>query len=235
MLTRSATFPLAAILLMAMTGVTAPAFALPKDQDVTAEEKAAEQNTPRIPLDSMVPGATSTQTNEPTDTDDSAATAPDDSVPPPILRDPAQLPEPVQRMRRLIMEAAKSGDINRFRPLLGSPENGTQLSFADQPEDQVDFLRSMSGDTKGYEIMAILLELLEAPFVQLAPGTDEELYVWPYFAAMPLQSLTPEQMVELMTLVTAGDYEGMEEFGAYNFFRVGISPEGEWVFFVAGD
>src|SRR5690606_10682734 len=193
------------------------------------------KSTPRIPLGSMMPGSTATGTEDPDNADDAASTEPDDSTPPPILRNPALLPEPVQRMRRLIMEAARSGDINRFRPLLGSPENGTQLSFADQPEDQVDFLRSMSGDAKGYEIMAILLELLEAPFVQVAQGTDEELYVWPYFAAMPLQKLTPEQMVELMTLVTAGDYEGMEEFGAYNFFRVGISPEGEWVFFVAGD
>src|SRR5690606_40295798 len=105
----------------------------------------------RIPLDSMTPGVTTTDTDD----DAPAATADEHATPPPILRDPALLPEPVQRMRRLIMEAARSGDINRFRPLLGSPENGTQLSFADQPEDQVDFLRSMSGDAKGYEIMAI--------------------------------------------------------------------------------
>lgn len=228
---RSATFPLAAVLLLTVAAAATPAFSLPKDVVDDGEEKVIQEKVQRIPLDSMTPGVTTTDTDD----DAPAATADENATPPPILRDPALLPEPVQRMRRLIMEAARSGDINRFRPLLGSPENGTQLSFADQPEDQVDFLRSMSGDAKGYEIMAILLELLEAPFVQVAQGTDEELYVWPYFAAMPLQKLTPEQMVELMTLVTAGDYEGMEEFGAYNFFRVGISPEGEWVFFVAGD
>jgi len=27
----------------------------------------------------------------------------------------------------------------------------------------------------------------------------------------------------------------MRSFGAYNFFRVGISPEGEWRFFISGD
>lgn len=235
MRTRSATCSFAAALMLAVTSLPSPSIALPTNEDPAAEEKAAPKSTPRIPLGSMMPGSTATGTEDLDNADDAASTEPDDSTPPPILRDLSLLPEPVQRMRRLIMEAARSGDINRFRPLLGSPENGTQLSFAEQPEDQVDFLRSMSGDEKGYEVMAIILEVLEAPFVQLSPGTDEELYVWPYFAAMPLQSLTPEQMVELMTLVTAGDYEAMEEFGAYNFFRIGISPDGEWVFFVAGD
>lgn len=158
-----------------------------------------------------------------------------DSEPIEIMRDPARLPEPVQRLRRLIMDAARSGDVERLRPLLGNPGTGTQLSFGDTPDDPVEFLRSVSGDEQGYEILAILLEVLESGFVEVSPGTDEAIYVWPYFAAQSLQSLTPEQLVELMTLVTAGDYASMEEFGAYNFFRAGITPEGEWIFFVAGD
>jgi hypothetical protein len=77
--------------------------------------------------------------------------------------------------------------------------------------------------------------VLEAGFVRLYPGTDHESYVWPYFFAVPLEELTAPQRVELFTLVTAGDYEEMKNFGAYIFYRVAITPEGRWVFFVAGD
>lgn len=236
MLRRSATSPLAAVLLMTVAAVATPVFSAPKDVVDETADQPVQESTPRIPLDSMTPGLTPTGPDEDaTESDSDAAEGQEDDIPPVFLSDPSQLPEPVQRMRRLIMEAAKSGDITRFRTLLGPRESGTQLSFSEEPDDKVEYMRSMSGDEKGYEILAILLELLEAPAVKLAEGSDDEIYVWPYFVAKPLTELTPEQMVELMTLATAGDVEGMEESGGYNFFRVGISPEGEWLFFAAGD
>jgi hypothetical protein len=42
-------------------------------------------------------------------------------------------------------------------------------------------------------------------------------------------------MVELYRIVTAGDVTDMKEFGGYNFYRLGISADGKWKFFVAGD
>lgn len=153
---------------------------------------------------------------------------------PEVIYDVSRLPEPVQRMRRLIIEACKSGDIEKLRPLLGDTGD-TQLSLAGNDEDPVKFLRELSGDDGGQEILAILLEVMQAGFVHLNAGTSSDIYVWPYFFAMPLDKLTPEQRVELFTLVTAGDYEDMKSFGAYMFYRVGITPEGRWLFFVAGD
>ena len=35
--------------------------------------------------------------------------------------------------------------------------------------------------------------------------------------------------------VTGADWREMTDFGAYIFFRAGISPDGVWHFFVAGD
>ena len=66
-------------------------------------------------------------------------------------------------------------------------------------------------------------------------GTPEEAYVWPYFTEKPLASLTPPEKVDLFRLLTAGDFAEMEEGGNYNFYRVGITPDGQWKFFVAGD
>lgn len=154
---------------------------------------------------------------------------------PEILYDLALLPEPVRRLRELIMEACLSGDIERLRPLIGTGKTATQLSFGDVGGDPVSFLRELSGDEEGHEILAILYEVFSAGYVHLSEGTEEEIYVWPYFFAVPLDALTAPQRVELFKIVTAGDYEDMKNYGAYIFYRAGISPEGRWQFFVAGD
>jgi len=154
---------------------------------------------------------------------------------PEILYDLSKLPEPTRRMRQLILEATRTGDIDRLRPLLGMGEDTTLLSFGGVDGDMIEFLKQQSGDGEGHEILAILEEVLEAGYVHLDAGKPEELYVWPYFFAVPIERLTPPQRVELFRIVTAGDYEEMKSYGAYIFYRVGITPEGRWMFFVAGD
>lgn len=145
------------------------------------------------------------------------------------------LPVPVQRMRSLIMEAARNADFEALRPLIGTGQNRTQLSFGVVDGDPIEYIRSQSGDPEGYEILAILHEVLEADYAIYDPGTPNEFFVWPYFMATSLETLTPVQRVEIFKLLTAGDYENMREFGAYIFYRVGITPDGRWRFFVAGD
>lgn len=159
----------------------------------------------------------------------------DEEPVPEVLYDVSVLPEPVRRMRDLILEACLSGEIERLRPLLSTGENGTQLSFGSIPGDPIAFLRELSGDEEGHEILAILYEVLSAGYVKLGQSAEDEMYVWPYFFAVPLADLSPRQRVELFKIVTAGDYEDMKNYNAYIFYRIGISPEGRWLFFVAGD
>lgn len=154
---------------------------------------------------------------------------------PEIIYDLGRLPEPVKRMRELVVEAAKSGDIEALRPLIGTGPDITQLALGGVEGDPIEFLKELSGDKDGQELLAILEEVLGAGYVHLDAGKPEELYVWPYFIAVPLERLSPPQRVELFKIVTAGDYEDMKSYGAYIFYRVGISPEGRWEFFVAGD
>ena len=156
-------------------------------------------------------------------------------VHPPIMRDLSALPFPVRRMRELILAAALSGEIENLRQLIGYGDDVTMLSLGGIEEDPLDFLKSLSGDKAGHEIMAILVEVLESGYVVMDKGSAQELYVWPYFFAWPLDKLTPTQKVELYRLVTYGDYQDMESFGAYIFYRLGITPRGRWRFFVAGD
>ena len=223
----------------------APALALSELEEVQppAAETGQDEPTPiDEPLDSPdldpdlelpAPGPVIRIVPQAEDQDAGPATAAD-FPPVDILTDPAQLPEPAQRMRQLIIDAAATGRIENLRALLGAGPTATQLAFGQIDADPVEYLRSVSGDGEGQEILAILIDLLNTGFVRIDAGEPEETFVWPYFAVLPLDALTPPQMVELLRLVTAGDVEDMKAYGAYNFYRIGISPEGEWTFFLAG-
>lgn len=153
---------------------------------------------------------------------------------PQVLYDTSYLPKPVARMHSQMMETALSGDINRMRIILESNEVMPTLSFG-EIEDPIDFLKESSGDGEGYEILAILADTLDAGFVHVDAGTPQEMYVWPYFARYPLHQLTPDEKVELFRIVTSADFDEMEQYGAWTFYRVGIGPDGTLHYFVAGD
>jgi hypothetical protein len=153
---------------------------------------------------------------------------------PTILRSVDALPEPVRATWQKLLEAARSGDIEELRAVMQEQSEPPSVSFGD-PGDPIEYLKALSTDADGREILAILLEVLESGFVRIGAGAEDELYVWPYFAQYPIEALTPEQLVELFTLVTAADYEDMKSYGSYTFFRVGIAADGRWLFFVAGD
>ncbi len=205
-----------------------PDMGAPSSDEIEREPlPAPETGAPEPEQPASEPGEEQSQPLAPTDGQEAAL--------PEIIYDLSRLPEPVARMRQLIVEACRSGDPENLRPLIGMGDGATQLALGSIEGDPIAFLREISGDETGQEILAILLEILEAGFVHLEPGTRNEVYVWPYFFALPLESLEAPQRVELFKIVTAGDYEDMKNFGAYNFYRTGITPDGQWVFFVAGD
>lgn len=223
----------------------------PARPDGTAEDDDAIRRVPLPAPAQSAPRASAPATDEDPgqaepeivpDEDNAAPNDPDrppssdpDAPLPQIVYDLDKLPEPVRRMRNLIVEACKSGDVNALKPLLGTGASATQLTLGEMQDDPVEFLKGLSGDEGGQEILAIMEEVLSAGYVHLDVGTPQELYVWPYFFAIPLDRLDARQRVELFKLVTAGDYEDMRNYGSYIFYRVGISPDGEWRFFVAGD
>jgi len=151
-----------------------------------------------------------------------------------ILRDRAVLPDAVRATWQELVSAARSGDIEALRPIIAMQPQPPTFAFA-QVDEPIEYLKSLSGDPAGREVLAILLEILETGFVHVDAGTEQEMYLWPYFARYPLSRLTPQETVEMFTILTAGDYQDMLSYGAYIFFRVGIGPDGAWHFFVAGD
>ncbi|MEZ0003644.1 hypothetical protein [Sinorhizobium fredii] len=217
----------AAFALSELKGAPPPAPADSAENSAPTETPEGEPEEPlEIPMPDPLVDKAVTETKD---------AAPEVVQPVEVLADVSKIPAPVARMRELIVEAAASGDIEQLRPLLGKGPTQTQVSGSGGEEDPIATLKGLSGDQDGVEILAILLDVLSTGFVLADKGTPEEAYVWPYFAEKPLASLTPPEKVDLFRLVTAGDFAGMEELGNYNFYRVGITPDGQWKFFVAGD
>ncbi len=154
---------------------------------------------------------------------------------PPILTDIEALPTPVQRIYRAIQSAALSGDLEQLRLAIEMNEVPPILGLGGETDDPLDQLRALSEDPQGTEILAILSEVLEAGFVLSEPGTAQEMYVWPYFSEYPLDQLSKRQKVDLFRLVTWADYADMQQLGHYSFYRLGISKDGVWHYFLAGD
>lgn len=207
---------------------------------LTPVDGAEPAETPAIPLPAPLPDVPGADAPDAEITGPAAAPGGAISVPAgvaqglPALTDVEALPFAAKALRALIVEAAKTGDIEKLRPMLGSGLLGVQLAGAPLEVDPVDYLKSLSGDGEGREILAILLDLLDGGFVLHEGGAGGPVYVWPYFVARDLNALTPEETVDLFRIATAGDLEEMMAAGGYNFYRIGITPEGRWAFFIAG-
>jgi hypothetical protein len=228
-------------LMLASTVTASPALALSDIKDITppaaesseppsAEElDVIEDSIPVIP--DPDPLIRSPEPGEAVDVEDMEPAGP----PAEVIYDIDKAPEPVRRMRELIMGAAKTGDISKLKPLMNPGPDQTVVPLQTPDQDPIEALKAISGDSDGVEILAILLDIFSTGFVQLDKGTADEAYVWPYFVGKSLGLLTPQEKVELLRIVTAGDVAEMQEYGNYNFFRVGITPDGRWKFLTVGD
>lgn len=208
-------------LVLALSG---PAFALSDLQPATSGTPAA--TAPAV--DATKPAGDAAA---PADASKPAATAPAKSAE--ISFDVSKAPAPVQKMRQEIIDAATAGDVKKIAELMKASH--TDLGPDNSGNDIESSLKDMSGDGDGLEILSIMLDVLSTGYAHVDAGTPNELYVWPYFTQKQLDKMTPAEKVDIMRLVTAGDYADMLEYGNYNFYRVGITPDGKWKLFLSGN
>jgi hypothetical protein len=147
------------------------------------------------------------------------------------------LPRPVQDMREAILSAARSGRIEELRHAWELNELKPDLGVDMVGRDPISHWRQISGDGEGREILAVLAELFDAGYVVLPLGQDLEnnrVYVWPYFAEVPLDKLTPAQEVELLRLVPPAAAKDMKATRKYTHWRLSIGADGTWHAFRRG-
>jgi hypothetical protein len=146
------------------------------------------------------------------------------------LYDFAALPEPVKRMLEQIAAAAQSGEIENMLPVFESNELKPMIAEA-YVADPIAFWKKESADSSGRDVLAAMLDVMSSGFVKVGQGQDE-MYVWPYFAETDLAKLTPAQEVELYRVVPPALAVPMKKDGKYNYYRLGISPDGVWHYFM---
>jgi len=155
---------------------------------------------------------------------------------PKILYDLNLLPAPVRQMRERILDAAKSGNIENLRPLLKANGSGaTSVTQDNSKQDPIAYLKDISADGRGIEILANIVQILQSGYVHLNSGKADDIYVWPYFAALSPDALSDRQMVEAYEIMSVDDLNMIKEVGHYIYFRIGIAPDGSWRFFLTGD
>lgn len=159
---------------------------------------------------------------------------PDKAVKFDMRLDPASLPADVRDMVDAILAATHSGNI---ADLAGPMEwNEMRPMFDDEPgagttAELIDKLRKASRDGQGFEVLAILADLLSVGPAQQPLGRDFEnntVYVWPYLAELALDKLTPAQQVDLYRLVPADRIEEMKKAGKWTWYRLVIGADGTW-------
>ena len=150
-----------------------------------------------------------------------------------VLHDFARLPPYVALMRARILNAARTGDLAQVKALIthGQVRIGHDVGGEIDP---IKIWRGQYPESEGVEVLSILISILETGFVRMDAGNEKEIYVWPYFAHVPLKNLDKPALVELYRIVTAFDVQRMREAGAYTFFRLGIGADGTWHYFQAG-
>ncbi len=162
-----------------------------------------------------------------------SAKATSEGAPLNILRDNAALPAPVAKMRMEILKAASSGDIEQMREPVDLNEIPPMVA-KEKTGNLIAHWKSVSGDGQGREVLAELIKIFRTGYVRKPQKNSGTMYVWPYFAEMPLEKLTPAQEVELLTLISPARMKEMRARGQYDGYRIGISEDGVWHFFVSG-
>lgn len=213
---------LAAAVVPAWLALGAPAYALSDLQQTPPAANAPAATAPAA----TAPAATDTK---PAAGVDAAKT----KGPVEISFDITKAPAAVQKTRQEIIDAASAGDVKKVAALLKASQ--ADLGPDNSNTDPESALKDMSGDGDGLEVLSIMLDVLSTGYAHVGAGTANDMYVWPYFAEKDVKTLTPAEKVDLMRLVTAGDFADMQEYGSYNFYRVGIAADGKLKQFLSGN
>ena len=152
-----------------------------------------------------------------------------------VSDDLSLLPPEVRKTHDDLMAAAMSGDIQKLGKIIDAQPSPVTVSFG-EPPDEIEYLKGESRDGTGVAIMAILANLLDAPYAAMDGGDGEPVYVWPYLAVYEdLRALSDEELVDAYRMMGLDDFKAYQEIGGWLWWRVYVGPGGRLQAFVAGD
>lgn len=152
-----------------------------------------------------------------------------------VSDDLSLLPPDVRKAHDELMAAAMTGDINKLGKIIDAQPSPVTVSFG-EPPDEIEYLKGESRDGTGVAIMAILANLLDAPYAAMDGGDGEPVYVWPYLAVYEdLRALSDEELVDAYRIMGLENFKAYQEIGGWLWWRVYLGPGGRLQAFVAGD
>jgi hypothetical protein len=138
------------------------------------------------------------------------------------------LPEVVAKVRDSLVEASITCD---WPTLEGLASEDFTTSFGGG-----DFSLLREWENDGYERLRIMVSLLAMPHTIQHIEDGPDIFVWPSaFGYDTWDEIPPEALEPLHEIYTEGELDEIASFGSYAGWRVGITEDGEWRFFVAGD
>jgi len=145
----------------------------------------------------------------------------------PLLSNQEGLPEIVEVKRQAIYKAAMEKNYDK---LAEEAERVFSYSFGGSEEGGfISHLKANRNNENG-EIFDIISKLLELPY-----GQQGDYYSWPSVFIKESKDWTDEDIAQMKILLTDQEIESYREFGGYAYYRIGITKEGKWVYFIAGD
>ena len=161
-----------------------------------------------------------------------AACGSSDAPPPSTVAVLVAVPQAVLTSVSIIADAARGGDPELVADLAAA---GFEFDFARPDVALLDYLGSDDG-----ELLRRLVAVLEsAPGRRQSPfgnGAIQELWVYPALALEPVSDWAPQDIDEALVtgLFSSEELAAYIAADAYLGYSVGVTPEGEWVFFVEG-
>jgi hypothetical protein len=143
---------------------------------------------------------------------------------------PPGLPPPVAEMREAILEGAVACDYARLEAL--ALEGGTSFSYSFGDDSSPSaYWRTLEGQDE--DPMAMLVRTLALPFARETNDLPPLiLYAWPSAFS---EGATGFDWLAVEGLYSDEEIASFIEQGAFLGWRVGITEDGDWRFFVAGD
>lgn len=144
------------------------------------------------------------------------------------------LPAEVATTRAAIHEAAMACDISALVAL--TAPDGFNASFGGGEAATL----WTEAELRGQPVLLDLVRHLNQAYTEFGDGGDITGYVWPS-AFLELEApdgrgLPADEFAELLTLYTEQELDEMfAGIGGYVGYRIGIEPDGDWIYFVAGD
>ena len=138
------------------------------------------------------------------------------------------LPDDVAATRQAIMAAAVTCDYGALENI--APELLT--SFGGGGFDNLQIWE----EEGTYRPLAILVALFDTPFATQDIEGNPRFYVWPSaFVYDTWDEIPAADLEALAGIYTREELDQIATFGSYAGWRIGITEDGEWRFFVAGD